>query len=65
VSLRQGSSRLDGIGFGMGERVGEVSGPGAVADVAFKLEENTWTPARGGQPRTSLQARLVDFRVPE
>jgi len=61
VSLRQGSSRLDGIGFGMGERAGELSG--AVADVAFKLEENTWTPGRGGPPRTSLQARLMDFRV--
>jgi single-stranded-DNA-specific exonuclease len=48
---------LEAIGFGMADRIGEVSeGP---LDVAFKLEENTWNG------RTTAQAKLVDVRPAE
>jgi single-stranded-DNA-specific exonuclease len=63
VTLRASDAGLDGIGFGMADRAAEC-GDGSVAmDVAFKLEENSWTPARGGGKRTSIQARIVDFRA--
>jgi len=62
LTLEAGADRLDGIGFGMAGRAGECGGGDRLMDVAFKLEENTWTPSRGGTPRTSIQARVVDFR---
>jgi single-stranded-DNA-specific exonuclease len=55
LTLAAGGSRLEAIGFGMAERVGDLAAAGAV-DAAFKLEENHF---RG---RTTLQARLVDLR---
>jgi single-stranded-DNA-specific exonuclease len=61
TTIASGDDRLEAIGFGMGEMAGEVSRPGRLWDVAFKLEENTWT-SRSGASRTTLQARLVDLR---
>jgi single-stranded-DNA-specific exonuclease len=57
LRLSAAGTRLDAIGFGMAERwTAPAAGP---LDVAFKLEENVW------QGRTSVQARLVDFRPAE
>ncbi|HEX6070472.1 MAG TPA: hypothetical protein VFZ18_11630, partial [Longimicrobiaceae bacterium] len=56
MTLADGAARLEAIGFGMGERIGEVEAGAGAVDVAFKLEENSWNG------RTTLQARLVDLR---
>jgi len=54
LRLRDGGCTLDGIGFGMGERLAEATaGP---VDVAFRLEENVW------KGRARLQARVLDLR---
>jgi single-stranded-DNA-specific exonuclease len=54
LRLRDGACTLDGIGFGMGDRLAEsTAGP---VDVAFRLEENVW------KGRARLQARVVDLR---
>lgn len=50
---------LDAIGFGMGERAQEPGFGAVPMDVAFKLEENHYNG------RTTVQARLVDFRPSE
>lgn len=52
-------TRLEAIGFGMGERCQEPGFGAGPLDVAFKLEENHYNG------RTSVQARLVDFRPAE
>lgn len=59
LTLAGGDARLEAIGFGMAERLPEVSGGSGRIDVAFKLDENEW---RG---RTELQARLLDVRPAE
>ncbi|CAN5845663.1 single-stranded-DNA-specific exonuclease RecJ [soil metagenome] len=56
MSLSQGSSRLEAIGFGMADRLTEIESFSGDLDVAFKLEENSW------QGRISLQARVLDVR---
>jgi single-stranded-DNA-specific exonuclease len=56
LTLASGRSRLEAIGFGMGDRIADANPALGPIDVAFKLEENTWNG------RTSLQARLVDLR---
>jgi single-stranded-DNA-specific exonuclease len=56
LTLAEGAARLEAIGFGMGERIGEVEGGEEAVDVAFKLEENSWNG------RTTVQARIVDLR---
>jgi single-stranded-DNA-specific exonuclease len=61
LTLQGGGTRLEAIGFGMGGLAEKVSAAGAAWDVAFKLEENSWTD-RSGVERTTLQARLVDLR---
>jgi single-stranded-DNA-specific exonuclease len=58
MTLSQGSTRLEAIGFGMGDRLPEIGQSGGV-DVAFRLEENHYNG------RTSLQARLIDLRPAE
>ena len=59
MTLAAADARLEAIGFGMAERIGEVSGGGGAIDVAFKLEENSWNG------RTELQAKLLDIRPAE
>ena len=56
MTLGAYGAKLDAIGFGMGERCGEPWLGRELLDVAFKLEENHFNG------RTSIQARLVDFR---
>jgi single-stranded-DNA-specific exonuclease len=56
LTLAAGAARLDAIGFGMGERLGDFNPADGPFDVAFKLEENEWNG------RTRPQARLVDGR---
>jgi single-stranded-DNA-specific exonuclease len=56
LALTDGERRLEAIGFGMGERIGEANPAMGPIDVAFKLEENVWNG------RTTVQARLVDLR---
>jgi single-stranded-DNA-specific exonuclease len=56
LALTDGARRLEAIGFGMGERIGEANPALGPIDVAFKLEENVWNG------RTTVQARLVDLR---
>ena len=56
LTLARGPARLEAIGFGMADRLGEVNPALGPFDVAFKLEENTWNG------RTTVQARLVDVR---
>ncbi len=56
LTLASGRTRLEAIGFGMGERLADAHSARGPLDVAFKLEENTWNG------RTTLQARLVDLR---
>lgn len=51
LTLVDGSSRIDAIGFNMAEKL--PSGP---VDAAFTLQENTWNG------RTSLQLNLKDVR---
>ena len=55
VMIEQNGTRLTALGWGMGYRAAELS-PGAVIDVAFRLERDEWN----GESR--LQARLADFR---
>jgi single-stranded-DNA-specific exonuclease len=56
LALSDGARRLEAIGFGMGERIGEANPAAGPIDVVFKLEENVWNG------RTTVQARLVDLR---
>jgi len=56
VLLHQNSTELTALGWGMAQRVGELS-VGATIDVAFRLERDEWN----GESR--LQARLADFRA--
>jgi len=55
MSLRQGSTVLDAIGFGMGDRIDEIRTATGI-DVVFALGEDRWS----GVPR--VQLRLKDFR---
>lgn len=52
-----GSDSLDAIGFGMADRLQEVTDAHAGIDLAFKLESNEWNG------RTRMQARIVDLRA--
>ncbi|MEM7417973.1 MAG: single-stranded-DNA-specific exonuclease RecJ [Gemmatimonadota bacterium] len=56
VSLRAGSTRLEGIGFGLWDRFVDASLEEGRWDVLFRLERNEW---RG---RVSAQAKLVDLQ---
>ncbi len=56
LNLREGSGRLEAIGFGLGERIPADSLNGRRVDVLFQLRENHY---RG---RRTLQARLLDLR---
>jgi single-stranded-DNA-specific exonuclease len=65
MQLGKEEVRLTAVGWGMGDRIRELSVPGQELDVAFKLEEDSWRrrgepPADPAFPR--VQARLVDFR---
>jgi single-stranded-DNA-specific exonuclease len=53
-----GGPRLDGIGFGLAERIDPASLIGARVDVAYQLTVNEW---RG---RRSPQMKLLDVRAP-
>jgi len=57
-TVQQGSSAVDAIGFGMGDRI-EVLESGGDIDLAFALSENRW----GGFPK--LQLKIKDIRVSE
>jgi single-stranded-DNA-specific exonuclease len=59
MTLAAFGTKLEAIGFGMGERCQEPGFGTAPMDVAFKLEENHYNG------RTTVQARLVDFRPAE
>jgi single-stranded-DNA-specific exonuclease len=48
-------THIEALGWGMATRAGEVE-PGAILDVAFRLESDEYH----GEKR--LQARLADFR---
>ena len=56
VRLRSGRVVLDGIGFGLAERLPPATLEGSTVDAVFHLEENHY---RG---RTTSQARLLDLR---
>ncbi|MFW6039472.1 MAG: single-stranded-DNA-specific exonuclease RecJ [Gemmatimonadota bacterium] len=55
ATLREGEASLRAIGFGLGDRSGDLR-PDDRFDVAFQLERDSW---RG---RERLQARVLDFR---
>lgn len=57
LKVRMGTSKgsLEGLGWGMGDRVSEFA-EGDLVDVAFKLERETW------MGETRLVARLSDIR---
>jgi single-stranded-DNA-specific exonuclease len=57
LTLASGGTRLEAVGWGMGDRLRDVNPALGPIDVAFKLEENHWNG------RTTLQARLVDLRT--
>jgi single-stranded-DNA-specific exonuclease len=57
LTLASGDTRLEAMGWGMGDRLREVNPALGPIDVAFRLEENTYNG------RTSAQARLVDVRT--
>ena len=59
MTLAAYGARLDAIGFGMGARAQEPEFGRQLLDVAFKLEENHYNG------RTTVQAKLVDFRPAE
>jgi single-stranded-DNA-specific exonuclease len=59
MTLGAYGAKLDAIGFGMGARAQEPEFGRQLLDVAFKLEENHFNG------RTSIQAKLVDFRPAE
>lgn len=56
ASLRQGAAKVDGIGFGLAERIPPERVGNGRYDALFRLERNEW---RG---RVSVQAKLVDLR---
>ncbi len=56
MTLVDGATRLEAIGFGMAGRLPGVERETGPVDVAFRLEENHWNG------RTTLQARLMDMR---
>lgn len=56
VLLEQRGTRITALAWSMAHRAAELT-PGAVIDVAFRLERDEWT----GESR--LQARLADFRA--
>lgn len=58
LPMRQGSSRLDGIGFGLGVRVPPDVVPRGPFDVAFQLAVSTF---RG---REQVEARIRDLKAP-
>lgn len=60
VTLRGDDSRLEAIGFDMGDRLTELQSSPRF-DFAFRLEENEWT-GRDGKPRRTVQGRIIDFR---
>jgi single-stranded-DNA-specific exonuclease len=57
LTLASDGTRLEAVGWGMGDRLRDVYPALGPIDVAFKLEENHWNG------RTTLQARLVDLRT--
>lgn len=57
LTLGANGTKLDAIGFGMGDRLPDVHPAYGPLDVAFRLEENTW------KGRTAVQAKLVDVRL--
>jgi single-stranded-DNA-specific exonuclease len=59
MTLAAYGAKLDAIGFGMGARAQEPEFGRQLLDVAFKLEENHYNG------RTTVQAKLVDFRPSE
>jgi single-stranded-DNA-specific exonuclease len=59
MTLTDGEASLEAIGFGMGDRLGEVDRGSGPIDAAFRLEENSWNG------RTTLQAKLLDLRPAE
>jgi single-stranded-DNA-specific exonuclease len=59
MTLGATGATLEAIGFGMGDRAQEPGFGSGPMDVAFKLEENHYNG------RTTVQARLVDFRPAE
>lgn len=56
ATLRARGASVEAIGFGLGERVGELPA-GALHDVAFELETDVWR----GRERT--RARILDVRA--
>ena len=58
VPLATARGTLDGVGWGLGARAGELKA-GTVVDVAYKVDVNEYQGAR------TLQAVLQDFRVVE
>jgi single-stranded-DNA-specific exonuclease len=56
--VRSGNSFIEAIAFGMGSRIGELSG-GIKYDIVFNIEENEY---RG---TITPQLRILDFRVSE
>lgn len=63
LRLADRDSELEGIAFGMGDRLEEAAS-GERFDVAFRLEQNEWR-TRSGSLRRTLQARVADFRLAE
>jgi single-stranded-DNA-specific exonuclease len=63
LELTSEGASLAAIGFGMGHRIDELSGPDVRLDVAFRLEENRWKNPRSRSVTSTVQARLADFRT--
>jgi single-stranded-DNA-specific exonuclease len=58
LRVETGGARIDGIGFGLADRIDPASLTGARVDVAYQLTVNEW---RG---RRSPQMKLLDVRTP-
>jgi single-stranded-DNA-specific exonuclease len=65
VTLASDGATLGAIGFGMADRLDEISGTGTRVDVAYRLEENEWRGSRVPRTGPEVQARLLDIRKAE
>jgi single-stranded-DNA-specific exonuclease len=56
ISVKQGNSTINGIGFGMHEKFSTLTS-GLPVDIVYTLVENEWNNA------TTIQIRLIDLRL--
>lgn len=57
MRVRQGAVSFDVIGYGLGDMAEQISSEGALVDIAYLVEFNTWNNV------TRIQIRLKDIKV--